>query len=154
MARRPPSAGTLLKRVASHPFDKADPDVVAELAKALWYDSAAPGQVRQVVQVELTRPLHKRRALYALDVFRRFSCVTDEQYRELDQLVAQLRSQAPSPTTPKYRKRGVSRLVTRDSLAQSWGLREDLSAQLPSTLKYQTRHYSATLDKATGFTKK
>ncbi len=147
--KKPSDAGYWLKVVACRPFSRADPSVVAELAKALWHDLNAPEQANNVLQSGIQRPLHKRRALYLIDLFRRFSCVTDAQYQNLTQIVNDGRSAlSDAELVPPHGKgtRAVAKLsVTGDQVALAWGLREDLNARLGDVLQYQTRHYTASL---------
>ncbi|MCO6057854.1 hypothetical protein NG726_14390 [Pseudomonas sp. MOB-449] len=144
------SFGALLENVTQQRLSEVASGVLAELAKQLWYTDR---DLVPVLQRELTSklrgPEQKLRALYLVDLLRRFPCVSEEKAAHLKGFVSRWSSLKPAERTPR-----ATQLVSRyqlDKLAYEWGLEEDVSKQMQDVLAFQTRHYAATQDVKTGY---
>lgn len=133
-------ASLLASLARARPCD-ISPAALSTLAKEMWY-GACPSLASLVhlLEQELADPLHKRRALYLLDVLRRFSCVSEDRAGVLKAILMHGAGFKPSVRTLAASER-VSQFQL-DELAHEWGLEEDVCQQMQYVLQYQTRHYA------------
>jgi len=112
-------------RLVSNGFERAASDDVKAVALAVWHENFVP----------MVDHLSNESALaagYVVDKLMRFSCVPVELKKKLAMLLGELREKF---VVVPVVKKGC------DTLAQQWGLSEDLKHQIRSLLDYQTRHY-------------
>lgn len=152
MARlnRKQSFGALLETVTQQRLSQVASGSLVELAKHLWYDERdlVPVLQREVAG-KLLAPEQILRALYLVDLLRRFPCVPANKAARLKSFVSSWSSLKPVERSPR-----ATQLVARyqlDKLAYEWGLEEDVSRQMQDVLAFQTRHYAATQDVVTGY---
>lgn len=147
---RKQSFGALLETVTQQRLSQVASGALVELAKQLWY---AERDLVPVLQREVAAKLHepeqRLRALYLVDLLRRFPCVPAEKAARLKGFVSRW-----SNLKPVERSSRATQLVARyqlDKLAYEWGLEEDVSRQMQDVLAFQTRHYAATQGVRTGY---
>lgn len=145
LAHRKVSFDTLLEQVSRQGLSSVRSELLAELAKEVWYGER---DLVPLLQREVTDKLHQRvekqRALYLVDMLRRFPCVPEEKAAQLNSFVSSW-----SELKPKDHSAHATEMVAKyrlDKLAYEWGLEEDVSHHMQSMLKFQTRHYAATLE--------
>jgi len=140
---QPEALGHLLSTLAqSHP-NEIPPEALSTLARGLWYGAPpAISELRRFLETAFDDPLYKRRALYLVDVLRRFSCMSEERSTELKAIVASGAAFKPYARSTVAAER-VSKFQL-DALAHEWGLEEDVCQQMQHVLQFQTRHYAAT----------
>ena len=147
---RKQSFGALLEAVTQQRLSQVASDSLVELAKQLWYEerNLVPVLQREVAG-KLREPEQKLRALYLVDLLRRFPCVSTDKAARLKGFVSSWSSLKPAERSPR-----ATQLVSRyqlDKLAYEWGLEEDVSKQMQDVLAFQTRHYAATQGVKTGY---
>jgi len=136
-----------LFRLASSPLAQASVDTLVEFALSIWYaESFSAREVLEALQGDI---MAQRRAVYLVDKFRRYPCLTKKR-------AAQLKSFVYGWSSLKlgvYSDPIVQLVVTHklDKLAADWGLDEDVTLQAKNILKCQTRHYAASLGIVTGY---
>lgn len=142
--------GALLENVTQQRLSQVASGSLVELAKQLWYGER---DLVPLLQRELTGKLHqpeqKLRALYLVDLLRRFPCVPTEKAAHLKGFVSRWANLKPTEHSTR-----ATQLVSRyqlDKLAYEWGLEEDVSKQMQDVLAFQTRHYAATQGVKTGY---
>lgn len=147
---RKPSFGALLENVTQQRLSQVASGSLVELAKQLWYAERdlVPVLQREVAS-KLRSPEQKQRALYLVDLLRRFPCVPADKAARLKGFVTSW-----SNLKPAERSSRAAELVAQyqlDKLAYEWGLEEDVSKQMQDVLAYQTRHYAAAQGVKTGY---
>lgn len=145
-----PNFGALLETVTQQHLSQVASVSLVELAKQIWYEER---DLLPVLQRELTgklcEPEQKLRALYLIDLLRRFPCVPAEKAARLKDFVNEWSNLKPAERSPR-----ATQLVSRyqlDKLAYEWGLEEDVSKQMQAVLAFQTRHYAATQGVKAGY---
>ncbi|HLD68480.1 MAG TPA: hypothetical protein VJA19_20870 [Pseudomonas sp.] len=144
-----PSVGMLLESVTQQRPSQVTSASLVALAKQLWYEdrNLVPVLQREVAGWRNTE--QKQRALYLVDLLRRFPCVSTDKAARLKNFVICWTSLKPAQPSLH-----ASQLVARyqlDKLANEWGLEEDVSKQMQDVLAFQTRHYAATQDVKTSY---
>ncbi|NBF01787.1 hypothetical protein GV819_05735 [Pseudomonas sp. Fl5BN2] len=136
-----------LFRLASSPLAQASVDTLVEFALSIWYaESFSAREVLEALQGDI---MAQRRAVYLIDKFRRYPCVTKKRAAQLKSFVydwsALKMGVHPEPL--------IQLVITHklDKLAADWGLNEDVTLQAKNVLIYQTRHYTASLGIVTGY---
>ena len=134
---RKQSFGTLLETVTQQRLSQVASDALVELAKQLWYEERdlVPVLQREVAS-KLREPEQKLRALYLVDLLRRFPCVSTDKAARLKGFVSSWSNLKPAERSPR-----ATQLVSRyqlDKLAYEWGLEEDVSKQMQDVLAFQT----------------
>lgn len=147
---RKQSFGALLETVTQQRLSQVASGSLVELAKQLWYGERdlVPVLQRKLAD-KLRQPEQKLRALYLVDLLRRFPCVPAEKAAHLKGFVSGWSNLKPAEHSPR-----AAQLVSRyqlDKLAYEWGLEEDVSKQMQDVLAFQTRHYAATQGVKTGY---
>ncbi|MGN0937022.1 MULTISPECIES: hypothetical protein [unclassified Acinetobacter] len=117
-----------LKKLLKQPLTSATFEEVRPVAEALLYSEFLPS-----VTLHLNR-LEKRRLVFLLEKFRRYSCSSVSRRQQLKSFSQSMNVQHT------YRVHDVRTLV--DPLAKKYGLNEDLNHLKPQLLSLQTRHYS------------
>ncbi|MDE2036855.1 MAG: hypothetical protein KGI95_27635, partial [Pseudomonas sp.] len=86
---RKQSFGALLETVTQQRLSQVASDALVELAKQLWYEERdlVPVLQREVAG-KLRKPEQKLRALYLVDLLRRFPCVSTEKAARLKGFVS------------------------------------------------------------------
>lgn len=118
-----------LKMLLEQPLTSATFNEVKPVAEALLYSDFLPP-----VSNELNN-LQKRRLVFLLEKFRRYSCSSVVRRQQLKSL-----SHAVNIDTQLYVRSNSKQLV--DPLAKRVGLNEDLNHLKTQLLTLQTRHYS------------
>lgn len=140
-----PSHSHPLYRLACCPFKHAEIETFVEFALLIWYsDNLRPEEVFRDLGGDETS---KRRAIYLIDRFRRYPCLTDERAEALRLFVMGWDS-LKRETKVQRKDNSIKSL---DKLALEWGLDEDVVLLAKHVLKYQTRHYAATVGMRTGY---
>ncbi|MCY1363327.1 hypothetical protein D9M69_500840 [compost metagenome] len=112
--------------LVSTPLAQAAPETLIEVALFVWYDLDPLPQLK--CALEALEGIQQRRARFALDVIRRYSCIELERQRALRDLV-----------DLKVSFEGG----TMVDLLSAWGLDETETPNTKAILPYQTRHYAA-----------
>src|SRR3546814_2787328 len=89
---RKQSFGTLLETVTQQRLSQVASDALVELAKQLWYEERdlVPVLQREVAG-KLREPEQKLRALYLVDLLRRFPCVSTQSEEHTSELQSLMR---------------------------------------------------------------
>lgn len=125
-------------------------ELLTKLALEIWYGEL---KIEYLIKNELSGESidsdQARRALYLVDRLISFPCLSDIKAKSLQSILTlwgDLKDIPPS-------KVGQQLLMNYklDKKALRWGLEEDITAQMKSLLKYQTRHFAATTGKITGY---
>lgn len=117
-----------LKKLLKHPLTSATFAEVRPVAEALLYSEFLPSVTANL------NALEKRRLVFLLEKFRRYSCSSVYRRQQLKSFSQALNVQNTS------RVEHTRKLV--DPLAKKFGLNEDLNHLKPQLLTLQTRHYS------------
>jgi hypothetical protein len=118
-----------LKNLLKQSLTSATFEEVRPVAEALLYSEFLPSVTSNLNSLE------KRRLVFLLEKFRRYSCSSVSRRQQLKSF-----SQAMKVTKPHYVTYNSRTLV--DPLAKQVGLNEDLNHLKPQLLTLQTRHYS------------
>ncbi|KIK83130.1 hypothetical protein [Pseudomonas sp. W15Feb9B] len=125
-------------------------DSLADLAKQVWYgeiDLAPP--LQHVLASTQRNAEEQRRVLYLIDRLIRFPCIRRSRAMRLKGILEQWAQLKPlHPSDDAARLFAEHKL---DKRAFEWGLEEGVSLQMKEVLKYQTRHYAASLGVTTGY---
>jgi hypothetical protein len=116
---------TALKELLTHSLSTAKFSEVKLVAEALLYSELLPNTVATL------NTLEKRRLVFLLEKFRRYSCSTVSRRQQLRSFSNSLAVQS----TPSRSNQLI------DPLARKVGLSEDLNHLKPQLLTLQTRHY-------------
>ncbi|NHC02949.1 hypothetical protein G9F31_04075 [Acinetobacter sp. 187] len=117
-----------LKKLLKQPLTSATFEEVRPVAEALLYSEFLPSLTTHLNNLE------KRRLVFLLEKFRRYSCSSVFRRQQLKSFSQSMKVEQT------YRNHNVRRLV--DPLAKQYGLNEDLNHLKPQLLSLQTRHYS------------
>lgn len=117
-----------LRQLLKQPLNVATFDEVRPVAEALLYSDFLPPFTSHLNNLE------KRRLVFLLEKFRRYSCSSVLRRQQLKSFSQSMNVEQT------YRDHNVRRLV--DPLAKQYGLNEDLNHLKPQLLSLQTRHYS------------
>lgn len=117
-----------LKKLLKRPLTSATFAEVRPVAEALLYSEFLPSVTANL------NPLEKRRLVFLLEKFRRYSCSSVYRRQQLKSFSQALNVQYSSSVED------TKKLV--DPLAKKFGLNEDLNHLKPQLLTLQTRHYS------------
>lgn len=117
-----------LKNLLKQPLTSATFEEVRPVAEALLYSEFLPSLTTHLNNLE------KRRLVFLLEKFRRYSCSSVLRRQQLKSFSQSMNVEQT------YRDYNVRRLV--DPLARQYGLNEDLNHLKPQLLSLQTRHYS------------
>lgn len=136
-----------LYRLATVPFTSATVENLTEFALLIWYSDDLRAQ--DVMGELVGHDVAQRRALYLIDRFRRYPCLTSARAAKLKSFVsewASLKVSLVSGATPNLKKGCVL-----DKVAREWGLDEDIVAKIKPVLFYQTRHYASSVAARSGY---
>lgn len=117
-----------LKKLLKQPLTSATFAEVRPVAEALLYSEFLPSVTANL------NPLEKRRLVFLLEKFRRYSCSSVYRRQQLKSFSQALNVQHAASVED------TRKLV--DPLAKKFGLNEDLNHLKPQLLTLQTRHYS------------
>ncbi|MCT8088629.1 hypothetical protein H0920_00775 [Acinetobacter sp. C_4_1] len=118
-----------LRRLLEQPLTSATFNEVRPVAEALLYSEFLPAVTHDL------NSLQKRRLVFLLEKFRRYSCSSVSRRQQLKSFSQAMNVNEFASVTYNSRK-----LV--DPLAKRVGLNEDLNHLKPQLLTLQTRHYS------------
>lgn len=118
-----------LRRLLEQPLTSATFNEVRPVAEALLYLEFLPAVTHDL------NSLQKRRLVFLLEKFRRYSCSSVSRRQQLKSFSQAMNVNEFASVTYNSRK-----LV--DPLAKRVGLNEDLNHLKPQLLTLQTRHYS------------
>lgn len=117
-----------LKKLLKQPLTSATFDEVRPVAEALLYSEFLPLTTKHLNNLE------KRRLVFLLEKFRRYSCSSVDRRQQLKSF-SQNMNVHQTTTVHNVRRLG-------DPLAKKYGLNEDLNHLKSQLLHLQTRHYS------------
>lgn len=117
-----------LRRLLEQPLTSATFNEVRPVAEALLYSEFLPAVTHDL------NSLQKRRLVFLLEKFRRYSCSSVSRRQQLKSFSQAMNVNEFASVTYNSRK-----LV--DPLAKRVGLNEDLNHLKPQLLTLQTRHY-------------
>jgi hypothetical protein len=117
-----------LKKLVRQPLTFAKFEDVKPVAELLLYSEYLPTTMNNLSRME------KRRLLFLVEKFRRYSCSTVSRRQQLKSFADRL------STDQLHHTSQTSQLV--DPLAKKLGLNEDLNHLKPQLLSMQTRHYT------------
>lgn len=143
----------LMNAICSRSPRQVPEDALADFAKQVWYGDLhlAPLLRGHLVKSGVADE-QRRRLLYVVDRLICFPCMLRSkaaQQREVLKEWAELKPAQPTPYAVELAARHML-----DKKAFEWGLEEDITPQMKSVLQFQTRHYAASLGKATGYSEK
>ena len=121
------------KKVVSSPLSDISVEELKPIALGIWYEDYTP-------DLYGLKDEQLQKAGYLLDHLMRFNCVGDRRKLELMAIVAKvklsLKNTLPSPPSS----------ISVEPLARKWNLTEDVSLLIQPLLKFQTRHYTQSLN--------
>ncbi|TFF03281.1 hypothetical protein EXW72_21975 [Pseudomonas sp. BCA14] len=140
----------LIDTVCSRRPRQISEKALADFAKQVWYGELdlVPLLREHLVQVGVVDE-SRRRLLYVVDRLTCYPCMLRSKAAQLRELLkewAELRLAQPTPYASELASRHLL-----DKKAFEWGLEEDITPQMKLVLKYQTRHYAASLGRVTGY---
>ena len=118
---------TSLKKLVRQPLTFAKFEDVKPVAELLLYSEFLPTTMKNLSRME------KRRLLFLVEKFRRYSCSTVSRRQQLKSFADRLSANQLHYTSQ------TSQFI--DPLAKRLGLNEDLNHLKPQLLSMQTRHY-------------
>lgn len=118
---------TLLKHLLKNSLTSAKFEEVKPVVELFLYSDYLP------TTVENLKPLEKKRLLFLVEKFRRYSCSSVTRRQQLKAFAEELNTDHPNPPLQ------VSEFV--DPLAKKLGLDEDLNHLKSQVLTLQKRHY-------------
>lgn len=123
---------------------------LADFAKQVWYGELdlAPLFRKRLVQAGVADE-SRRRLLYVVDRLTCYPCMLRSKAAQLREVLTEWANLKPAQPT-SYAVGLASRHML-DKKAFEWGLEEDITSQMKFVLKYQTRHYAASLGRLTGY---
>ncbi|WP_369302388.1 hypothetical protein [Pseudomonas sp. N2-5-1-1] len=123
---------------------------LADFAKQVWYGELdlAPLLRESLVQTGVADE-SRRRLLYVVDRLTCYPCMLRSKAAELRAFLKEWAGL--KPVQPTSYAVGLASRHMLDKKAFEWGLEEDITPQMKLVLKYQTRHYAASLGKLTGY---
>ncbi|MGN8277499.1 hypothetical protein [Pseudomonas sp. SMN5] len=125
---------------------------LADFAKQVWYGEL---DLVHLLRKHLVRPdtadEQRRRLLYVIDRLIRYPCILRSKAAQLRTVLNEWDELKPPQPTLEAAELAARHML--DKKAFEWGLKEDITPQMKAVLKYQTRHYAATLGRITGYTK-
>lgn len=124
--------------------------MLADFAKQVWYGELdlAPLLRESLVQTGVADE-SRRRLLYVVDRLTCYPCMLRSKAAELRAFLKEWAGLKPAqPTSYAI---GLASRHMLDKKAFEWGLEEDITPQMKLVLKYQTRHYAASLGRLTGY---
>ena len=116
-----------LKKLVRQPLTVAKFEDVKPVAELLLYSEFLPTTMKNLSRME------KRRLLFLVEKFRRYSCSTVSRRQQLKSFADRLSANQLHYTSQ------TSQFI--DPLAKRLGLNEDLNHLKPQLLSMQTRHY-------------
>ena len=119
---------TSLKKLVRQPLTFAKFEDVKPVAELLLYSEFLPTTMKNLSRME------KRRLLFLVEKFRRYSCSTVSRRQQLKSFADRLSANQLHYTSQ------TSQFI--DPLAKRLGLNEDLNHLKPQLLSMQTRHYT------------
>ena len=141
---------SLFRAFYRSPPSTAAVELLTKLALEVWYGEL---KIEYLIKSELSGESmnsdQTRRALYLVDRLISFPCLSNIKAKPLQSI---LKSWGDLKDTPPS-KVGQQLFMDYklDKKALRWGLEEDITAQMKSLLKYQTRHFAAVTGKRTGY---
>lgn len=130
-----------LYRLASVPLTSATVEALTEFALLIWYSDELRAQ--DVLDELIGCEIAQRRALYLIDRFRRYPCLTDARAAKLKSFVSEWVKLKPTQVTEAA--------PNLDRVARDWGLDEDVVDKIKPVLIYQTRHYANSIAAQSGY---
>lgn len=122
-----------LRKIVTSPLSDISVEELKPIALGIWHEGYTPN-LHGLNDEEL------QKAGYLLDRLMRFNCVPDNRKLELMAIVAEvklsLKNTLPSPPSS----------ISVEPLAKKWNLTEDVSLLIQPLLKFQTRHYTSSLN--------
>ncbi|EKT4562190.1 hypothetical protein QEM42_003387 [Pseudomonas putida] len=125
-------------------------EVLADFAKQVWYGELdLVALLRRYLVQSGTTDEQRRRLLYVVDRLTCYPCMMRSKAALLREVLKEWAELKPSQPTLNAVELAVRHML--DKKAFEWGLEEDITPQMKSVLRYQTRHYAASLGRLTGY---
>lgn len=133
----------LLEELSSKPFKDMSSEKFKEFVILFWHSKKDFSQdLKLEVDTKLKSKEQKVRALYLLDTLRRNWLISDEQDKNIKEVLASYKELRPAKKSESAELKVKNyRLST---IAFEWGLEEDACDQMQNVIQYQTRHYADT----------
>lgn len=121
------------RKIVNSPLSDISVEELKPIALGIWHEGYTPN-LHGLNDEEL------QKAGYLLDRLMRFNCVSNNRKLELMAIVAEvklsLKNTLSSPPSS----------ISVEPLARKWNLTEDISLLIQPLLKFQTRHYTLSLN--------